>query len=124
LIDNFDTENRQLIEDVTLEESVVRKNREISEAYARFVLQLNAYKDGLPQQLVANLGDTIVTLYNAFNRNDPPGEKLAAIKLPLMQNQRLEVAFQSNPTQYFDALHVLSEGHTLHRFGYFIGKKH
>ncbi|HGF2622565.1 TPA: AAA family ATPase [Escherichia coli] len=111
LIGNFDTENRQLIEEVVLEESVVRKNREISGAYARFVLQLNAYKDGLPQQLVANLGDSIVILYNAFNRNDPPGEKLAGIKLPLMQNQRLEVAFQNNPAQYFDALHVLSEGH-------------
>lgn len=82
LIGNFDTENRQLIEEVVLEESVVRKNREISGAYARFVLQLNAYKDGLPQQLVANLGDSIVILYNAFNRNDPPGEKLAGIKLP------------------------------------------
>ncbi|HDT0813459.1 TPA: AAA family ATPase, partial [Enterobacter ludwigii] len=111
LIGNFDKENRQLIEEVALEESVVRKNSEISVAYSRFVLQLNAYKEGLPQQLVANLGDGIVTLYNAFNRNDPPGEKLAGIKLPLMQNQRMEVAFQNNPAQYFDALHVLSEGH-------------
>ncbi|ENN8404511.1 AAA family ATPase [Proteus mirabilis] len=111
LIDNFDTENRQLIEEVALEESVVRKNKEISAAYAQFVLQLNTYKENLPQQLVANLGDGIVTLYNAFNRNDPPGEKLAGVKLPLMQNQRLEVAFQNNSTQYFDALHVLSEGH-------------
>ncbi len=104
LIGNFDKENRQLIEEVALEESVVRKNSEISVAYSRFVLQLNAYKEGLPQQLVANLGDGIVTLYNAFNRNDPPGEKLAGIKLPLMQNQRMEVAFQNNPAQYFDAL--------------------
>lgn len=111
LIGNFDMENRQLIEEVALEESIVRKNKEISVAYAQFVLQLNAYKEGLPQQLVANLGDSIVTLYNAFNRNDPQGEKFAGIKLPLMQNQRLEVAFQNNPTQYFDALHVLSEGH-------------
>lgn len=111
LIDRFDTENRQLIDEVEREKAIVRKNRAISEAYSRFVLRLNAYNDRLPQQLVANLGDNIVTLYNAFNRNDPPGEKLAVIKLPLMQNQRLEVAFQNNPTQYFDALHVLSEGH-------------
>ncbi|EEC4036724.1 AAA family ATPase [Salmonella enterica] len=111
LIGNFDTENRQLIEEVAHEEDIVRKNKAISEAYSRFVLQLNAYKEGLPQRLVANLGDHIVTLYNAFNRNDPPGEKLAGIKLPLLQNQRLEVAFQNNPTQLFDALHVLSEGH-------------
>lgn len=111
MIDTFDTENRQLIEDVALEKFAVRKNIQISVAYSQFVLHLNAYKEGLPQQLVANLGDSIVTLYNSFNRNDPPREKLALIKLPLVQNQRLEVAFQNNPTQYFDALHVLSEGH-------------
>jgi len=111
LITNFDTENRSLIEEVALEDSRVRKNTEISKAYASFVLKLNTYKEGLPQQLVANLGDGVVNLYNAFNRNDPPSEKLAGIKLPLMQNQRLEVAFQNNPAQYFDALHVLSEGH-------------
>ncbi|WP_422431929.1 MULTISPECIES: AAA family ATPase [Gammaproteobacteria] len=111
MIDNFDTENRQLIEEVELEKFAVIKNLEISAAYSQFVLHLNAYKDGLPQQLVANLGDSIVTLYNSFNRNDPPREKLASIKLPLIQNQRLEVAFHSNPSQYFDALHVLSEGH-------------
>lgn len=111
LISNFDAENKQLIDEVEREKAIVRKNKAISAAYSQFVLQLNAYKDGLPQQLVANLGDNIVTLYNAFNRNDPLGEKLTGIKLPLMQNQRLEVAFQNNPKQYFDALHVLSEGH-------------
>lgn len=111
LITRFNAENRQLIDEVEHEKAIVRKNQEISEAYSNFVIRLNAYKDRLPQQLVANLGDNIVTLYNAFNRNDSRGEKLADIKLPLMQNQRLEVAFQNNPVQYFDALHVLSEGH-------------
>lgn len=111
LIGNFDMENKQLIDEAVAEIAIVRKNKAISEAYSRFVLHLKAYKESLPLQLITNLGDNIVTLYNAFNRNDPPGEKLASIKLPLVQNQRLEVAFQSHPTQYFDALHVLSEGH-------------
>lgn len=111
LIDNFETENKQLIDEVVSEGVIVTKNNEISIAYAQFVLQLNSYKESLPQQLIENLGDIVVTLYNAFNRNDPPGEKLSGIKLPLIQNQRLEVAFQNNPERYFDALHVLSEGH-------------
>lgn len=111
LFDNFDKENSQLIDEVSREEAEVKKNNAISVAYSRFVLLLNSYKDRLPQQLVQNLGDSVITLYNAFNRNDPIGEKLSGIKLPLMQNQRLEVAFQNNPERYFDALHVLSEGH-------------
>ncbi|WMY73330.1 AAA family ATPase [Buttiauxella selenatireducens] len=111
LINSFYTKNMQLIADVALEDAIVRKNCLISGSYSRFVATLNAYKERLPQQLVANLGDNVVTLYNAFNRNDLPREKLSTIKLPLIQNQRLEVSFQNNPEQYFDALHVLSEGH-------------
>jgi len=52
-----------------------------------------------------------VELYNAFNRNDAPKDLLAGIKLPLTQGQRIEIAFQTDPDQYFDALHILSEGH-------------
>ena len=57
---------------------------------------------------------TILTegeLYNAFNRNDSPKDLLASIKLPLAQGQRLEIAFKTAPEKYFDALHILSEGH-------------
>jgi len=111
LIENFEMENKLLIDEAAVEQFIVTRNNAISTAYARFVLQLNSYKEALPQQLVENLGDNVVTLYNAFNRNDPPREKLSGIKLPLMHNQRLEVAFQNNPSRYFDALHVLSEGH-------------
>lgn len=40
-----------------------------------------------------------------------PSELLATVKLPLAQNQRLEISFQNNPDQFYDTLHVLSEGH-------------
>lgn len=53
----------------------------------------------------------MVQLYNAFNRNDGEHEKLSSVRLPLKQNQRLEIAFNNNPESYFDALHILSEGH-------------
>ena len=111
LIENFDNENAQLIADVELEKTIVQKNQAISKAYAIFVSKLNTYSNNLPARLVADLGEIVVNLYNAFNRNDAPSELLADIKLPLAQHQRLEIAFQNKPGKFFDALHVLSEGH-------------
>lgn len=110
-IDKFDTENIQLITDVKAEEAVIIHNQAIADAYTTFVQKLNDYKNGLPAQLVADLGETVVQLYNAFNRNDPEHEKLLSVRLPLQQNQRLEIAFKNDPETYFDALHILSEGH-------------
>ncbi|MBV1929052.1 MAG: AAA family ATPase [Gammaproteobacteria bacterium] len=110
-ITNFDTENAQLIAGVEAERVLVARNQSIAASYRNFVTRLNAYKDMLPGQLVADLGEVVVMLYNSFNRNDSEGEKLARVKLPLAQNQRLEISFQRNPEQLYDALHVLSEGH-------------
>jgi len=111
LIDEFDIENAQLIADVELEKTIVQNNKLIVDSYRSFVSNLNAYSNSLPERLVADLGESVVKLYNSFNRNDLPSELLAFIKLPLLQNQRLEIAFQDQPKQFFDALHVLSEGH-------------
>jgi len=108
---NFDTENAQLIVDVEDEKVIVTKNQSITASYRNFVARLNTYGDRLPGQLVADLGDIVVILYNAFNRNDSPTEHLATVRLPLAQNQRLEISFQGNPQRFFDPLHVLSEGH-------------
>ena len=36
---------------------------------------------------------------------------MADIHLPLNQNQRLIISFKKDPNKYFDALHILSEGH-------------
>jgi len=110
-IEKFDTDNAQLIAEVETEKSIVAQNQDIARAYATYVQKLNNYKDGLPSQLVANLGETVVQLYNAFNRNDAENEKFAFVRLPIQQNQRLEIAFKNNPTSFFDALHILSEGH-------------
>jgi len=110
-ITNFDTDNAQLIAEVEAETVIVARNQSIAVSYRNFVTKLNAYKDTLPGQLVADLSEIVVMLYNAFNRNDSQDEKLAKVKLPLAQNQRLEISFQRNPQQFYDALHVLSEGH-------------
>ena len=108
---NFETKNAQLIADAAAESAVVIKNKVIANAYASFVAKLNDYQDKLPARLVADLGDKVVELYNAFNRNDLPSEKLASVRLPLSQNQHLKISFQSDASRFFDALHILSEGH-------------
>ncbi|WDP92365.1 MAG: AAA family ATPase [Desulfobacter sp.] len=110
-IDKFDTENAQLIADAEAEKALVAQNLVIATAYAAFVQELDAYKNGLPAQLVSDLGEQVVELYNAFNRNDTEHEKLANIRLPLSKNQRLEISFKRDSEKYFDALHILSEGH-------------
>ena len=110
-IEKFNTENSQLITDVEAEKEIIIENQSIARAYGSFVQKLNAYKNRLPAQLVADLGETVVQLYNAFNRNDSENEQLAVVRLPLQQNQKLEIAFKSHPDIFFDALHILSEGH-------------
>jgi DNA sulfur modification protein DndD len=110
-IASFDVENSQLIADTQSEAPNIQRNHSICEAYRCFVARLNEYKDKLPSQLVADLGEKVVLLYNSFNRNDLPSELLATVKLPLAQDQRLEISFQNNPDQFYDPLHVLSEGH-------------
>ncbi|MEN6374458.1 MAG: chromosome segregation protein SMC [Smithella sp.] len=110
-IEKFNTENTQLIANVKAEEVVVVQNQAIAAAYSSFVQKLDAYMNGLPAQLVADLGKMVVTLYNAFNRSDAQYEQLAEVRLPLRQNERLEISFQNAPKTFFDALHILSEGH-------------
>ena len=51
---NFDTANAQLIAEAEEEKVVVLKNKAIASSYSEFVLRLNAYKNGLPNKLVAN----------------------------------------------------------------------
>lgn len=110
-IESFNTENAQLIADVETEKSIVTQNQAIANAYDAFVLKLNNYINGLPRQLVADLSEMVVQIYNAFNRNDVGHEQLAAVRLPLQQNQRLEISFNNDPSTFFDALYIMSEGH-------------
>ena len=111
LINNFQNENAVLIANVEAEKFVISRNQTITSAYAAFVKRLNNYSNNLPAQLVADLGGIVVTLYNAFNRNDSHAELLASVTLPLVQNQRMKIAFQGKPNKFYDALHILSEGH-------------
>lgn len=107
----FDEVNKVLIGSVETEKVIIKTNNQIAVNYSDFVNMLVCYKEELPSKLVADLGDLVVTLYNAFNRNDSPKDLLAAIKLPLVAGQRIEIAYQEDKDKFFDALHILSEGH-------------
>ena len=107
----FDEDNKALIEAVEQEKEVVAQNKAISAAYNQLVERLNSYKDTLPSKLVADLGELVVQLYNAFNRGDAPNDLLADLKLPTSSGERIQISFSISPESYFDALHVLSEGH-------------
>lgn len=111
IITSFNTENAQLINEVAQEESVLQRNQSIVLGYKEFIAKLNTYNNLLPSQLVADLGERVTTLYNAFNRYDAPHEKLATVQLPLTQSQQLLISFKTEPMKFFDALHILSEGH-------------
>ena len=108
---DFDEENKILIAKAEEEKTLIPRNQEIAASYDEFVALLLDYKNKLPAKLIADLGDKVVKLYNAFNRNDSQKDLLDSIKLPLAQGQLLEIAFQTAPEKYFDALHILSEGH-------------
>mgnify|MGYP001186303891 CR=1 FL=1 len=110
-IDAFDEENKGLISDAKAEKAVVEANKQIAGNYKEFVDMLFEYKEDLPSKFVADLGELVVQLYNAFNRYDAPKDQLAVIKLPLASGERIAISYQSEPAKFFDALHVLSEGH-------------
>jgi DNA sulfur modification protein DndD len=83
----------------------------IVQAYFGLMFRLKQYREALPATLLANLGQSVATLYNAFNRNDREGDLMADIRLPLKSGERITFSCKAAPNEYFDALHVLSEGH-------------
>lgn len=110
-VEQFDELNRVLIDAVESEKSIVSLNHRIHLSYQDFTTLLSKYRESLPSRLLANLGDTTKLLYNGFNRADPPGDLIEELRLPLSSGQKIQVAYRSNPKKYFDALHVMSEGH-------------
>lgn len=110
-IAEFDEKNKTLFEDVEHEKKIVEQNKIIATAYLHFVRRLNRYMEALPGKLVADLGQLVVQLYNAFNRADAHNDLLGNLKLPASAGDRIQISFNSDPNKYFDALHVLSEGH-------------
>lgn len=110
-IQTFDETNAQLIVQADQERHDIERDTPFKVAYDRFLEELRAYRDQLPDQLMAGLNEATMELYNSFNRNDRDEDKLSALHLPLGGNEKIEICFRGNPRTRVDALHVLSEGH-------------
>lgn len=108
---NFDVANAQLIEDARQESLLIVRDNRIKVAYDDFLRLLRQFRAELPSTLIAGLNTTALDIYNEFNRRDHDGDKLAALRLPIGEDGRIELAFRAAPETFVDALHVLSEGH-------------
>lgn len=110
-VDQFDEVNRELIQAVAAEVSVVAHHQRVKTAYDGFLPEIQAYLAALPGVLLQGLGEQARLLYNAFNRADSPGDLLHALRLPVAENGKIEVEFAGEPGVRYDALIVFSEGH-------------
>lgn len=111
VIQNFDHANAELIAAVAREAALVTRDHRIKAAYDDFLRLLRQFRSELPGTLIAGLNATALDIYNEFNRRDHDGDKLAALRLPIGEEGRIELAFRAAPQINVDALHVLSEGH-------------
>jgi hypothetical protein len=111
VVAEFEAANQALIQEVAAEAETIRRHTDIKAAYDGFLPELQAYLAGLPQRLLHGLSDQAKNLYNMFNRDDPPGDLLHALVLPLVENGKIEVEFMEQPGTRYDALLILSEGH-------------
>jgi len=107
----FDQENAVLIAEVAEEAAECQVQVQIRDGYREFLEQLKVYRDGLPEQLMADLNEVTVDLYNRFNVHDHQDDLLHELRLPLRGGQPLEVKFAGEPGRWHNALAILSEGH-------------
>lgn len=110
-IERFEVDNEDLINRANQEADDNTRDRPIKEAYERFMPLLRRFRNELPGMLMANLNQAALELYNEFNQADRDEDKLAALRLPLTGEARIDIAFRGAPAQHVDALAVLSEGH-------------
>ena len=111
LIDAFEDENRELIAEAAAEVAEVTFHQRIKAAYDPFLVHLKAYMAQLPGQLLLGLGRCVRDFYNGFNRDDPHGDLLNDLWLPVAENEKIELEFVGEPGIRYDALQILSEGH-------------
>ncbi|HET6805995.1 MAG TPA: AAA family ATPase [Frateuria sp.] len=107
----FERENAELLKEVEAEAAEHQVKLRIQKAYAEFLDELKSYRDGLPQQLLADLNEVALDLYNSFNLEDQPADLLEELRLPLRGGDPIQVRFRGTPDRWQDALAILSEGH-------------
>lgn len=107
----FECTNAALIAEAADEAVEAENAQRYLKAYETFRSVLRKYCSALPGELVANLNIIVSELYNNFNQDDLKEDILQEIRLPTTEGDRIEISFKTEPKQFVDALHVLSEGH-------------
>ena len=110
-VTQFEDTNRALIAEAVAELPLVQRNIRIKQAYDAYILELKEYLDLLPARLIRGLGQRARDLYNQFNRDDHASDLLYELRLPMAENEKIELEYQGAPGVRHDALVVLSEGH-------------
>lgn len=111
LVAQFNSTNQVLINEVAEEVITLRHNQRIKAAYDVFLNEIQSYLSGLPARLLQGLAEKAKSLYNSFNRDDPPSDLLHALWLPIAESGKIEIEFASSLGERHDALLILSEGH-------------
>lgn len=108
-IEEFNRENKALIQQAEAEKPGVARNLSYSIAYVSLRGKLLAYNAGLLLALAADLNEKTLKFYNDINKNDHPADRLKSLRLPTAAGERIEIEFENGDR--CDALQVLSEGH-------------
>lgn len=111
LIARFEETNRALIAEVVAERPIIELHLRVKMAYDTLLAHLRRFMADLPGQMLHGLGERARVFFNGFNREDPPGDLLSALHLPVAENEKIELEFEGEPGQRYDALLILSEGH-------------
>lgn len=110
-IEAFDANTGKLQKEVLEEAATIAKNKKYIEAYKLFKKLLQDFKDHLPIDLVKDLNHLVIEFYNLINKEDDEKDLLAAVQLPAIPQQTINLSFRDHPHKQLNALHVLSEGH-------------
>ena len=110
-ITNFNKDNKNLIDEVAKEKISVEENKKYVNAYNSLLKKLIQYRDNLPVEHLKNLNELTLTIYNEINQHDNEYEKLTSITLPSKPEDSITIAFMNDPTDEYDSLQILSEGH-------------
>ncbi|WP_416204081.1 AAA family ATPase [Xanthomonas euvesicatoria] len=107
----FATQTAGLVVEVSAEAVAHGVEVQVKEAYESFLGLLRTYLATLPEQLMADLNEITVDLYNSFNAHDHADDLIHTLRLPLRGGAPLEIAFAREPDRFHNALAILSEGH-------------
>jgi DNA repair exonuclease SbcCD ATPase subunit len=109
-LNDFNEDNKQIIEEIEKERMQIEEHKEYIASYNKLVFLLKKYRNNLPLLFSAGLSDKIKIYYNIINFHDSDFEKLENVSLPSTSGEKIMIQFLNSEDRY-DALYVLSEGH-------------